>query len=187
MRVSVDFGIGKRLCNLPALRQVGFSANRRLLAAERIDHDPTIGEEVFTRVAHPAIVDGQRVAALRFGDARVHALLAAIAVSRLQPDGFTNRQLRAHLAPLLGVEPEQLTPGQMSYDLRRLRLHRLIERTPGSHRYRPTPLGWRVAVFFTHAYNRFLRTGLAELADPALTSGLHRELDRLATRSGLAA
>lgn len=28
---SRDFGIGKRLCNLPALREVGFSANRRLL------------------------------------------------------------------------------------------------------------------------------------------------------------
>ena len=60
-----------------------------------------------------------------------------------------------------------MTPGRMSYDLRRLRLHGLIERIPHTHRYRPTPLGWRAAVFFTHAYNRFLRTGLAELADPA--------------------
>jgi hypothetical protein len=31
---SRDFGIGKRLCNLPALREVGFSANRRLLDAQ---------------------------------------------------------------------------------------------------------------------------------------------------------
>ena len=96
---SRDFGIGKRLCNLPALREVGFSANRRLLAAERINHDPTIGEEVFTSVAHPAIIDGQRVPALRFGDPRVHALLAAIAVARLQPDGFTNRHLRSPPRP----------------------------------------------------------------------------------------
>jgi hypothetical protein len=184
---SRDFGIGKRLCNLPALRQVGFSTNRRLLAAERIDHDPTIGEEVFTRVAHPAIINGQRVPALRFGDPRVHALLAAVAIARLQPDGFSNRHLRNHLAPLLGIEPGHLTPGRMTYDLRRLRLHGLIERIPTTHRYRPTPLGWRVAVFFTHAYNRFLRTGLAEIADPATNSALHHELDRLATRSGLAA
>jgi hypothetical protein len=184
---SRDFGIGKRLCNLPALRQVGFSANRRLLQAERIDHDPMIGDEVFNRVARPAIVDGQRVPALRFGDARVHGLLAAIAVARLQPDGFANRHLRTHLAPLLGLNPEQLTPGRMSYDLRRLRLHGIIERIPGTHRYRPTPLGWRIAVFFTHAYNRFLRSGLADIADPATTSPLRRELDRLAIRSSLAA
>jgi hypothetical protein len=184
---SRDFGIGKRLCNLPALREVGFSANRRLLHAERIDHDPMIGDDVFQRIATPAIVDGQRVSALRFGDARVHGLLAAIAIARLQPDGFTNRHLRTHLAPLLGLEPDQLTPGRMSYDLRRLRLHGLIERIPGTHRYQPTPLGWRVAVFFTHAYNRFLRTGLAEIADSAASTGLHHALDRLAARSGLAA
>ena len=31
---SRDFGIGKRLTNLPALRQIGFTANRRLLGAQ---------------------------------------------------------------------------------------------------------------------------------------------------------
>jgi hypothetical protein len=34
-----DFGIGKRLHNLPALRQVGFQANRRLLDTEGSSHD----------------------------------------------------------------------------------------------------------------------------------------------------
>jgi hypothetical protein len=33
-----DFFIGKRLCNLPALRQVGFPANRRLLEVQRLSH-----------------------------------------------------------------------------------------------------------------------------------------------------
>ena len=37
----------------------------------------------------------------------------------------------------------------MTYDLRRLRLHGLIERIPHTHRYRPTPLGWRTAWFYT--------------------------------------
>ena len=35
-----DFGIGKRLPNLPALREVGFPANRRLLEVQRISCDP---------------------------------------------------------------------------------------------------------------------------------------------------
>jgi hypothetical protein len=46
-------------------------------------------------------------------------------------------------------------------------LHDFIERTPNSFRYRVTDLGWRVALFFTPAYNRLLRTGLAA-ALPAL-------------------
>ena len=38
-----DFGIGKELTNLAALAEVGYSANRRLLDAECISHDPAAG------------------------------------------------------------------------------------------------------------------------------------------------
>jgi hypothetical protein len=182
-----DFGIGKRLCNLPALRKVGFSANRRLLDAQTISHDPIIGDVVFNHIHQPAVVDGQRVPGLRFGDRRVHALFAAITIDRLGPDGFANRDLKALVAPLLGVEVDDLSAGMMTYDLRRLRLHGLIARIPHTHRYRPTPLGWRAAWFYHRAYNRFLLTGTAELADPATTRPLRQALDQLADRSGLAA
>ena len=40
-----------------------------------------------------------------------------------------------------------MTPGQMTYHLRRLRLHGLIERIPGTHRYQVTRQGWRAALF----------------------------------------
>ena len=183
-----DFWIGKRLCNLPALREVGFSANRRLIHAQTISHDPIIGHTVFTDITQPAHIDGQRVAGLRFGDNRVHALLAAIAISRSQPAGFSNRDLRHHVARLTAAaDPNQITPGAMTYDLRRLRLHGLIERLPHTNRYRPTPLGWRTAWLFTHTYNRYLRTAIADIADPASTSPLRQALDDLAHRSGLAA
>jgi hypothetical protein len=189
-----DFSIGKRLPNLPALREVGFSANRRLLDVQRISHDPMIGDVVFRQIAHPVVVNSQRAPALRFGDQRVHAVLAAIVVFCLLPDGFANRTLRDHLAPLLGVPAATMTAGRMTYDLRRLRLHGLIERIPGTHRYRVTDLGFRTAVFFTRAYNRLIRTGLAELNDPAASTPLTRafarldaEMDRLAARSHLAA
>lgn len=186
-----DFGIGKRLHNLPALREVGFNANRRLLAVQRISHDPIIGNVVFDHVAQPLDLDGRRVAALRFGDPRVHALMAALVVFRLQPHGFANRDLRAHVAPLLGRHAETMTAGQMTYDLRRLRLHGLIERVPGTHRYRPTDLGFQTAVFFNHA-TRYLRHGMADITDKAspLRAALDRaatQADRIAARSALAA
>jgi hypothetical protein len=75
----------------------------------------------------------------------------------------------------------------MTYDLRRLRLHGLIQRIPHTHRYRPTPLGWRTAWFYHHAYNRFCRIGLADIADPTTPAPLRRALEDLAARSGLAA
>jgi hypothetical protein len=182
-----DFWIGKRLCNLPALRKVGFSANRRLLDAQTISHDPIIGDTVFNHITQPAVIDGQRVAGLRFGDRRVHALLAAIVIDRLGPDGFSNHDLKPLVAEFLAVNASHISSGMMTYDLRRLRLHGLIERIPNTHRYRPTPLGWRTAWFYHHAHNRLLRRGTADIADPASTSVLRRALDDLATQSGLAA
>ena len=51
-------------------------------------------------------------------------------------------------------------------DLRRLRLHGLIERTPKTHRYRLTTFGLKTALFYTQAYQRLLRRGLSERHDP---------------------
>jgi hypothetical protein len=162
-----DFAIGKRLHNLPALRAVGFAANRRLLDVQQLSHDCLIGEDAFAQVTRPQVVNGQRVAALPFADPRVQALLSALLLYTLLPHGFTNKDLRAHLAPLLGLDPSRLTPGRMTYDLRRLRLHGLIERVPHTQRYRLTPLGLRTALFFTRVYTRILRPGLARLAPTA--------------------
>jgi len=176
-----DFGIGKRVHNLPALRQVGFQANRRLLDVQRISHDCAIGEDAFQQVNQPIEVDGQRASALRFIDPRVQALLSILVVFRLLPEGFANRDLREHLAPLLGQDPGHLTQGRMTYHLRRLRLHGLIERIPGSHRYRVTDFGLRTTLFFTRVHARILRPGLSHVMPPVplADSALRRAFDQL--------
>ena len=162
-----DFGIGKRLTNLPALREVGFCANRRLLRVQRLSHDPIQGATALATVTGPfTTATGARVAGLRLSDPRAHALLATICVFRLHPHGFTHADLRAHLAPQLGHDPDRMTSGQISYDLRRLRLHGLIERIPHTFRYRVSDTGLRCALFLTRAHTRLIRAGLAELTDP---------------------
>ena len=69
----------------------------------------------------------------------------------------------------------------MSYHLRRLRLHGLIERLPKTHRYRVTDQGWRKALFCTRTYNRVLRPGLAQVIPPtgAGDTCLRRAFDQL--------
>jgi hypothetical protein len=190
-----DFDIGKRLCNLPALAAVGYQANRRLLDVERLTADPTLGDAAFRTVADPITVGTQRASALPFDSARTQALLTALVTFRLLPHGFRNADLRAHLAPLLGLPAEAMTQGRMSYDLRRLRLHGLIERIPGTHRYTITDHGLRVALVLTRVHTRLLRPALSDLLDAAaVPTPLRRHLDhftqaieRLATESGLAA
>ena len=192
---AYDFGIGKRLVNLPALREVGAQANRRLLDVQRISHDPVLGETSFARLTSPLEVDGQRASALRFADLRSQRLLSALVVFRLQAGGFRAADLRRYLAPLLGLRPDELGQGRLSYELRRLRPHGLIERIPKSHGYRLTELGFRTALFFTRAYARLLRPGFAQLVDPRPMADrrlrqpfeqLERAIDRWTTSAKLA-
>ena len=161
-----DFGLPKRLSALPDLRQLGFAAARRLLDVQRISHDPIAGAEVFASITQPIVADdGARTPALRFGDPRVHALLHALLMFRFIVYGFTNRDLRTQLAPLIGRRAGDIKPAAISYDLRRLREHGLIHRIPGKCRYQPTDLGYHAALLFTHAHDHLLRTGTAQATD----------------------
>jgi hypothetical protein len=81
--------------------------------------------------------------------------------------GFRAADLRQHLAALSERDPASISHGAITYQLRRLRLHGLIERVSSSFRYQVTDFGFRVALFFTRTYNRILRPGLAA-ALPAL-------------------
>src|SRR6478672_3398881 len=138
-----DFDIGRRIKNLPELRKIGFAANRRLLDVQRIGHDCFIGETSFQDLQRPVMIDAQRAAALRFADPRVQGLLHILLLFVLVQGTFAHCHLREHLAPLLGLKPGQVTAGRITYDLRRLRLHGLIERIPKTYRYRITDKGLR--------------------------------------------
>ena len=192
---SMDFAIRKGLANLPALREIGFQANRRLLRVQRLDHDPITGGNVLHTVTDPIITDkGTRVPGLRLGQQRSHALLTALPMFRLQPNGFTNHDLRPLIAELRGLQPEAVTVGQMTYDLRRLREHGLITRIPHSHRYRVTDTGLSTARYLSAIHDRLLPTGLAQLtantpAGPLKTAdrAYQHAIDTLTHTTGLAA
>ena len=154
---TYDFAIGRALHNLPALREIGSQANRRLLRVESLSHDCLIGEDTFDAVTQPVVVDDQRAAGLRFGDRRVQALMQLLCLFALSPRGFRHRDVRPALAQLLGQDPDTYSAGSMTYDLRRLRLHGLIARIPRSHRYRITDSGARIAMLFVRLYTRALR------------------------------
>jgi hypothetical protein len=192
-----DFGVAKGLSHLPELKEIGFTASRRLLDVQRISHDPADGAAALAALTEPAISPaGTRTAGMPITSPRVQALLSALCVFRLLPNGFTNRDLRHHLAPLLGLTAETMTSGQITYDLRRLRIHGLIRRIPHSFRYQVTTAGIRQALFLTRLTQRLLIPGLAELTDPsppapsrlrAAARAYEASLDDLTRQAGLAA
>lgn len=175
-----DFNIRKGLINLPAMREVGFSANRSLLRLEFISHNPADGAAALAAVCQPVTTPtGQRVPGLPLANPRTQALLATLCVLRLLPNGFTNQDLRKHVAPLLERRPDQITAGQASYDLRRLLKHDLIRRIPKTHRYRVTTTGMDHALFLTRVHRNVLNSGMAQITQP--DTRLHaaaREFDK---------
>jgi hypothetical protein len=173
-----DLGCNARLPNLDDLQHKARAVNRRILDAERVGQGCVLASPAFERIAHPTVnAEGRRTPALRFGDPRVMALTGALCQTLLVAAGFTNKHLRVLIAGLLGSD---YRPGQMTYDLRRLRLAGLIQRLPHSNRYQVTTDGIRIAVFYTKVYNRLLVPLTAAdqpQAPPELRQAL-RTLDR---------
>lgn len=128
-------------------------------------------------VTHRPVRDGtQRGASLRVHDPRVQALFLALLLFVHLPHGaeFICADMRRLLGALRGLPPGDLTQATLSYDLRRLKLHGLITRVPGTRRYRITDQGIRTALFCTKLTSRIWRSGFAQLARPAHETDLSR-------------
>jgi len=148
-----DIGVQRRLEHLPELVEAARGVNARLLSIERAGQSCAIGDDLFDRLHQPYNREGQRTGAFRFGDQRAMALAGALCCIVHAVTGITNKRLRALVAGLLGSD---YSPNQMSYDLRRLRLHGLIKRVPGTITYQLTPHGIRAAVFYSKLRDRLL-------------------------------
>jgi hypothetical protein len=175
-----DFGTQRKLENLSELRKRGFATTRRVLDVQKTSQDFAMSEELFREVTGPREVDGQRASALKFGDPVVFALLSVLVLFRLLPSGFRSRDLREHVSTLLGELPSHWKPGRVTYQLRRLRLHGLIARVEGTHRYAVTERGYRVALWLSRCQSRVLRPSLGEALhssscfDQTLSEAIHQ-------------
>jgi hypothetical protein len=173
-----DFGVGRALENLSALRDRGFQTTRRVLDVQQTSHDFAMSEEVFQGITNPREIDGQRASALKFGDPVVFALLSMLVLFRFLPCGFRSRDLREHVASLLGEDPSQWTQGRLTYQLRRLRLHGLIERAKGSHRYVVTDEGYKIALWLSRCQARIFRPSLGQALDAFADTPLKEAMAR---------
>jgi hypothetical protein len=155
---TYDFGIGKRLRNLPKLRAIGFAANRRLLEVERLSHDaysPKIPSRASTiRSQRPA--NAPQACALPilwytrscmllscFGSLQTaFVALICVAILPLCPAAIHNRYRKVQSPINCAV--------CACMDSWRL---------PNTFRYRVTEFGFRASLFLTRAYNRLPRIG----------------------------
>jgi len=176
-----DFGVGKMLTdeNFLSIKEVGVDTIKRLLRVETLAHDPSVSLTKLDSIEEAAEVAGQRVSPMPRSNKRVRALFNALIACHLITGGFRNRDLKSRTAHLLGKMPDEITTGQMTYDLRRLRGHGLIEKIAGTHRYELTEEGLHLAIYISRVERRVYRDGMAEIwGENDINSGLKQALLR---------
>jgi hypothetical protein len=179
---TLDFGVLRGLKNFARLVEMGYHFNDRLLEQELISQDCFLSLQEMRKLSQSTLMeDGQRASALRFADPRIMAVMEVLACHAYIPKEIANRSLRMAVAQRLEGVLDRYSSAQMTYDLRRLRLKGLIERTGNSHRYHLTDLGIKVVTFFTKLYHRLFAPGLASLLpDQVFPSDLSQALNRVA-------
>ena len=147
-----------------------------------MSHNCGLSADSIQRVVQPTVTDdGEQAPGLRFGNPRVMALFVALTLFQHLMNGFRNRDLREHVAALLGAGPEDYTPNQMTYDLRRLLRKGIIYRQQGTNRYFLTPHGWKISRLFARLEARVFRPAMAAFGDDVtgLPPPLHNALRRV--------
>ena len=99
---TYDFGIGRRLCNLDALKRL------RSQPLVRPTHDSFLGN--FNSIGPPSWTIA---ASPPYASENLAALLSVLLAFRLLPAGFANRQLREHAAT--GLSTNAYSPNRATY------------------------------------------------------------------------
>jgi hypothetical protein len=153
---AYHFGVGRRLENVPLLRDKLAATNARCLAEQAELLSSAIDTGQLAALAAPTRIGQRRIPGLKLHDDRVIRLLETL----LHPGGFvrdwTTRELhtRAVARHRLGPDAYRLT--QLRYDLSKLRAKGLVERIGKSRRYCLTPIGLKLAVLLVKLRLRLL-------------------------------
>jgi hypothetical protein len=147
------FGVGRRLDNLPQLRDKLAATNERTLALQADLMASSVDTGVLAALAKPTIVGQRRV---KLHDDRVIRLLETL----LHPGAFatdwTTSEVRARVLARNRLPDKDYRLSQLRYDLAKLRAKGLVQRVGRTRRYRLTPQGARLGVLIVKLRIRLL-------------------------------
>jgi len=150
-----DFKLKKSLRYWEALRQKFQEVTDRF-AGVQATHLNVHGQlDVVARLAQPVIQGQTKVAGIKLEHTRLLRLLEVLlpgASGHLKE--WTAARLRQVILEDYGLQAKDYTLNQIRYDLRKLRLHGLIERRPHSHAYRFTARGPKLAILLVQLRKR---------------------------------
>ncbi len=164
------FGVGRRLDNLPLLRDKLAATNERTLALQAELLASTVDTGQLASLAKPTMVGQRRVPGVKLHDDRVIRVLETL----LHPGAFatdwTTRELHARVLARHRLADNDYRLSQLRYDLAKLRAKGLVQRLGRTRRYRLTPSGAKLGVLLVKLRARLL----GPLATLATASSAHQ-------------
>lgn len=140
------FGVGRRLENLPLLRDRLAATNERTLALQADLMASSVDSGLLAALAKPTLVGQRRVPGVNLHDDRVIRLLETLLHSGAFATDWTTRELHARVLGRNRLADKDYRLSQLRYDLAKLRAKGLVQRLGRTRRYRLTPQGAKLGV-----------------------------------------
>ncbi len=150
-----DFGLKKSLAHWEAMRQRFQEITDRFAGVQAQNLNVHGQLDVLARLAQPVIQAKTKVSGIKLEQKRILRLLEVLlqgASGHLKR--WTTAQLRQTVLEQCSLKEKDYTLNQVRYDLRKIRLHGLIERIPHSYAYRFTQRGQKLALLLIQLRKR---------------------------------
>src|SRR5712671_2000390 len=161
------FGVGRRLENLPQLRQKLAATNERCLALQAELLASPVDSGQLAALAEPTVVGQRRIPGLKLHDDRVIRVLETLLHPAAFAGDWTTREVHTRILARHQLAEADYRLSQLRYDLGKLRAKGLVERVGKSRRYRLTPLGLKLGVLLVKLRMRLLGPLATLIATPS--------------------
>ena len=152
-----DYGVGKAIDNLPALRDKMSAIIDRYHEVQQDILESFVDRGQLLKLTQPTVLsNGKRIPGLKLDHPRQLALMQALVrFSHIAAqDSFSTAEVHADTAEALGCRPADYTLASLRYDLSQLRAKGLVARLNKSRRYRLTAEGYRICVVYLKLFEK---------------------------------
>lgn len=173
--IREDYGIGKAMDNLPALRQKLHRITQNYLDIQQDILETFVDRGQLRQLSQPTVYpSGKRIPGLKFDAPRQLALMKALVrFSHIAAGAtFTTTEIHSHVADTLGTSTTKYRLSSLRYDLYKLRAKGLVKRIAHTRRYALLPNGYRLCLVYLKLFHKFYAPLTAAILRPFVSDGL---------------
>jgi hypothetical protein len=164
-----DFGLKKSLDNLQAVREKFQTITGRFAGFQAQWLNVHVDFPLLQRIALPITIGSVRYPGIKIHETRIIRLMEVLLHGGTHVAGWTAKDIHAAVLTAFGLSEKAYRLNQLSYDLRKLKGHGLLERDGSRYAYRLTTKGLQVSLLFLFFHKR--------LCGPLANSRFHHQPD----------